>query len=46
MRSMSALQLAQDMTLSAPARTIFSETAANIQAVMDEEARQWRDGED
>jgi hypothetical protein len=41
-----ALQLAQDMTLPAPARTVFSKAAANIQTVMDEEARQWRDGED
>ena len=41
-----ARQLAQDMTLPAPARTIFSETAATIQAVMDEEARQWRDDDD
>jgi hypothetical protein len=27
-------------------RAIFSEGAAAIQAVMDEEARQWRDDED
>lgn len=41
-----ARQLAQDMTLPAPARTTFSETASTIKAVMDEEARQWRDDED
>ena len=41
-----SLRLAQDMTLPAEARTIFSETAAALQAVMDEEARQWRDSED
>jgi len=41
-----ALQLAQDMTLSASARTIFNQAAATIQTVMDEDARQWRDGED
>jgi hypothetical protein len=41
-----ALQLAQDMTLSASARTIFNQAAATIQAVMDEDARWWRDGED
>jgi hypothetical protein len=40
-----ALQLARDMTLSVSARTIFSQAAATIQAVMDEDARQWRDGE-
>jgi hypothetical protein len=40
-----ALQLAQDMTLSASARTIFDQAAATLQAVMDEDARQWRDGE-
>jgi hypothetical protein len=38
-----SLRLAQDMTLSAAARTSFSETAATLQAVMDEEAQQWRD---
>jgi hypothetical protein len=41
-----ALQLAQEMTLSASARTIFNQAAATIQAVMDEDARRWRDGED
>ena len=41
-----ALQLAQDMTRSASTRTIFSASAAAIQAGMDEEARQWRDDED
>jgi hypothetical protein len=41
-----ALQLAQDVTLPPPARTIFNETAASIQNVIDEEARQSCDGED
>jgi hypothetical protein len=41
-----ALQLAQDMTRSESVRTIFSASAAAIQAVIDEEARPWRDDED
>jgi hypothetical protein len=41
-----ALQLTQDMSLPVSVRAIFSEGAAAIQAVMDEEARQWRDDED
>jgi hypothetical protein len=40
-----SLRLAQDMTLSATARTIFSESATTLQAVMDEEGQQWRDDE-
>lgn len=41
-----ALQLAQDMTLSASAQTIFNEAATAIQKVMDDEARHWRASEE
>jgi len=40
-----ALQLAQDMTLSASARTIFNDTATTIQKVMNHNAQQLHDSE-
>ena len=41
-----AVQLSQDMALPPSARTFFDETARAIQAVMEDEARQWADDED
>jgi hypothetical protein len=38
-----AAQLAEDMTLSASARTFFRDAALTIQTFMDEDAERWRD---